>query len=66
MTDTLEKNHQGRYALSDGTYSTTGDDIEIKLDVDTWVKTKVHHNDEDYYLIDYPELAMEGLIARKP
>lgn len=64
--DTLSKNKQGRYALSDGTYFTTGDEIEIKIDFDYWVKTKVKHNLKDYYLKDFPSLKMQGLIARKP
>ncbi len=66
MSDTLTKNWQGRYSLSDGTYFTTGDDIEIKLDYNHWVKTEVKHNHKDYYLKDYPQLKMESLIARKP
>ncbi|MCM3603220.1 DUF5348 domain-containing protein [Robertmurraya korlensis] len=66
MTDTLSKNWQGRYSLSDGTYFTTGDDIEVKLDYNHWIKTEVKHNRKDYYLKDYPQLQMEGLIARKP
>lgn len=66
MSDILTKNHQGRYALSDGTYFTTGDDIEIKLDANRWIKTEVKHNLKDYYLKDFPELNMNRLIARKP
>ncbi|MEX3623681.1 DUF5348 domain-containing protein [Viridibacillus arvi] len=66
MSDTLSKNRQGRYSLSDGTYFTTGDDIEIKIDYNYWVKTEVKHNHQNYYLKDYPELNMVGLTARKP
>jgi len=64
--DILFKNKQGRYALSDGTYFTTGDEIEIKIDCNYWVKTQVKHNLKDYYLKDFPNLKMKGLIARKP
>ena len=63
MSGSLSKNWQGRYSLSDGTYFTTGDDIEIKLDLSHWVKTEVKHNHKDYYLKDFPQLNMEGLIA---
>lgn len=66
MSETLAKNWQGRYSLSDGTYFTTGDEIEIKLNYNHWVKTEVKHNYEDYYLEDFPQLNMNGLIARKP
>lgn len=65
LIGTLTKNHQGRYTLPDGHYFTTGDDIEIKLEL-TWIKTKVHHDLKDYYLVDYPSVSMEGLMARKP
>jgi Domain of unknown function (DUF5348) len=66
LSDILSKNSQGRYTLSDGTHFTTGDDIEIKLDYNHWVKTEIKHNLKDYYLKDYPDLSLEGLIARKP
>ncbi|WP_257964300.1 MULTISPECIES: DUF5348 domain-containing protein [Bacillus] len=59
------KNHQGRYALPNGDYFTTGDYIEFKLDHKQWIKTTVHHNHKDYYLVGFPNLKMEGLIARK-
>ncbi|MGD6840647.1 DUF5348 domain-containing protein [Bacillus thuringiensis] len=31
-----------------------------------WVKTRVHHDLKDYYLVNYPSVPMEGLMARKP
>lgn len=66
MSDTLSKNWQGRYSLSDGTYFTTNDEIEVKIDFDYWIKTVVMHNGTNYYLKDFPHLNMEGLIVRKP
>lgn len=65
MIGPLTKNHQGRYALPDGSYFTTGDDIEVKINLKQWVKTEVKHNHKDYYLSDFPGLKLEGLIARK-
>ncbi|MCP1161220.1 DUF5348 domain-containing protein [Bacillus infantis] len=51
--------------MPNGDYFTTGDYIEFKLDHKQWIKTTVHHNHKDYYLVGFPNLKMEGLIARK-
>lgn len=66
LNNTLTKNWQGRYELPDGTYFTTGDTIEFKYDFKHWIRTTVHHNLEDYYLVGFPDLKMDGLIVRKP
>lgn len=66
MSQVLAKNGQGRYGFSNGDYFTTGDAIEFKYDYKHWIKTTVHHNLKDYYLVGFPDIKMEGLIARKP
>lgn len=65
MNGTLTKNIQGRYTLPNGEYFTTGDAIEVKIELQ-WIKTRVHHNLKDYYLVDLPGIPMQGLLARKP
>lgn len=65
MISELTKNHQGRYTLPNGEYLTTDDDIMFKLK-ENWVTTRVHHDLTDYYLVDYPNVPMEGLTAKKP
>lgn len=72
-TGVLFKNDSGRYELSNGFYYTCGYDIEFLLDKDddynmyesdAWVKTRVEHDGEDYYLFGYKEISMQGLKAR--
>ncbi|MCF6094321.1 DUF5348 domain-containing protein [Microaerobacter geothermalis] len=65
----LFKNEAGRYALDEYTYFTCGSDIEVLIkDADGenyWVKTRVEHDGEDYYLVNFPQLSMLGLYVRK-
>ncbi len=61
----LSKNEQGRYALPNGEYFTTDDDIEAFIQ-DQWIKTTVDHNHEDYYLVGYPGISLQGLMAKYP
>lgn len=66
----LQKNRYGRYEL--GNYDfTSGSPIEVLIydehyEVDRWVKTRVEHNGEDYYLYDrsISKVPMQGLKAR--
>ncbi|MGG0738936.1 MULTISPECIES: DUF5348 domain-containing protein [Niallia] len=61
----LAKNDQGRYALPNGEYFTADDDIEALIK-EQWIKTTVHHNHDDYYLVGFADIPMEGLIAKYP
>lgn len=72
----LHKNSRGRYCLEDHEI-TSGCRIEILLSYtewnnDTsmdeiltmWKAVRVEHNGNDYYIVGYDELSMDGLTAR--
>lgn len=64
----LRKNENGRYEI-DGREFTSGESIEVLIsdpdfDETTWVKSRVEHNGEDYYLVGYEGVPMDGLMAR--
>lgn len=65
---TLKKNSRGRYETECREY-TSGSGIEVFVydDYDErehWVKTRVEHNGEDYYLVGYKTIPMQGLKVR--
>lgn len=65
----LRKNENGRYEI-DGREFTSGESIEVLIsdpdfDETTWVKSRVEHNGEDYYLVGYEGVPMGGLMARQ-
>jgi len=67
----LVKHYPGYYGI-DGTgeYMKNGQTIEVLLcskpgsDFQTWICTRVLELGDDYCLEDYPEVKMEGLLAR--
>lgn len=65
MEKKLYKNADGRYALSDYEYFTSGSAIELKL-CGQWVRTVIEHDGNDYYAVGLNGLVLEGLVARKP
>ncbi|GGA58944.1 hypothetical protein GCM10007416_35140 [Kroppenstedtia guangzhouensis] len=65
----LRKNENGRYEIGDREF-TSGESIEILIsdpgfDETVWVKSRVEHNGQDYYLMGYEEVPMDGLMARQ-
>ena len=65
----LRKNASGRYETGSGFYYCCGSPIEALVtdeyhDVPYWTRTTVEHNGEDYYLVGYKGLPMEGLRVR--
>ena len=68
-TGKLHKNESGRYELENGHYYTSGSSIEVLIsddyhEAEYWAKTRVEHNCEDYYLVGYKNISLDGLIAR--
>lgn len=66
----LRKNERGRYEIDDRFEFTSGQSIEVLIsdpdfDETAWVKTRVEHNGQDYYLVGYDEIPMAGLMARE-
>lgn len=77
----LHKAENGRYRARDGKgneweYSSgTGIEFLIKeeeldayggeIQVERWVASRVEHNGNDYYIVNWPDLNMKGLAVRK-
>ena len=66
---TLHRDENGEYRTEKGYCYRSGSLIEVLLQGDTnetpcWVQTKVEHDGEDYYLIGYDDIPMEGLCVR--
>lgn len=67
-TGYLNKNSRGRYESGDKEY-TSGSGIEVLIYDDfyektRWVKTRVEHNGEDYYLVGCRDISLQGLKVR--
>lgn len=67
-TGILHKNSRGRYEVGNKEF-TSGSGIEALFydnfyGKERWVKTSVEHNGEDYYLVGYKKIKMEGLKVR--
>lgn len=64
----LYKNSSGRYEYEKGNYFTSGCPIEFLNEEEgrdpSWIYSRVEHNGEDYYIIGYPEVRMNGLHVR--
>ena len=65
----LHRNNDGEYKTGQGHPYRSGSLIEVLLQDDThevpcWVLTKVEHDGEDYYLVGYEDIPMEGLNVR--
>ena len=68
-TSTLHKDESGEYRTERGYCYRSGSLIEVLLQEDPlkvpcWALTKVEHDGEDYYLIGYDDIPMEGLNVR--
>lgn len=68
-TGTLRRDENGEYRTEKGYCYRSGSLIEVFLpEVDGenpgWVQTKVEHDGEDYYLVGYDDIPMEGLRVR--
>lgn len=68
-TGTLHKDENGEYRTEKGYCYRSGSLIEALLQEDSheapcWVQTKVEHDGEDYYLMGYGDIPMEGLEVR--
>lgn len=65
----LHQNEGGEYVAGQGYPYRSGSLIEVLLQDDShevpcWTLTKVEHDGEDYYLVGYEEIPMEGLNVR--
>lgn len=68
-TGTLHKDENGEYRTGKGYCYRSGSLIEALLreephESPCWVQTKVEHDGEDYYLMGYEDIPMEGLEVR--
>ena len=61
----LYKNSDGRYAISENIWFTSGDSIEIYFG-GSWLLTRIEHNGRNYYAVDLQGIKLEGLQARMP
>nr|WP_304220245.1 DUF5348 domain-containing protein [Fredinandcohnia onubensis] len=66
----LFKNPIDRYAIGEDYCFTSGSLIEVLIydewdEKEKWVLTRVEHTDKDYYLYDYKNIPMQGLLARR-
>lgn len=66
---TLHRDENGEYRTEKGFRYRSGILIEVLLpeadgENPCWVQTKVEHDGEDYYLIGYDDIPMEGLHVR--
>ena len=66
----LYKNNRGRYEARDGSREyTSGSGIEALVyddynECNKWVSTRVEHDGQDYYLVGYKNVGMDGLKTR--
>ena len=65
----LRKGTAGKYRTAKGHYYDCHSNIEALVtdeyhDVPYWTRTTVEHNGEDYYLVGYKNLPMNGLRVR--
>ena len=65
----LRRDENGEYRTEKGYCYRSGSLIEVLLtEADSekpgWVQTKVEHDGEDYYLVGYDDIPMEGLNVR--
>ena len=65
----LHRDENGEYRTENGYSYRSGSLIEAFLQEDSqeapcWVQTKVEHDGEDYFLVGYGDIPMEGLRVR--
>ena len=65
----LYRDEDGKYKTGQGYSYRCGSLIEVSLQEDSgevpcWVLTKVEHDGEDYYLVGYEDIPMDGLCVR--
>ncbi|GGH41151.1 hypothetical protein GCM10008014_00500 [Paenibacillus silvae] len=62
----LLKGNNGRYSLG-GIEFSSGSGIEFlndQCEFPRWVSSRFEHNGNDYYIVNYPELRLQGLLVR--
>lgn len=62
----LSKGDNGRYSLG-GIEFSSGSGIEFlndQCEFPRWVASRFEHNGDDYYIVNYPELRLQGLLVR--
>lgn len=69
FTGTLFQNSSGKYELKNGHYYSSGSNIEVLISDDYrelpyWVRSRVEHEGDDYYIVGYKDTSLEGLTAR--
>ena len=65
----LHQSEDGEYVTGQGYRYRSGSLIEVLLQDDSqefpcWVLTKVEHDEEEYYLVGYEDISMEGMNVR--
>ena len=69
-TSRLWKNGRGQYESTNGHCFYAGSDIEVlvpfkyEADKSYWLRTRLQHDGKDYYLAEYPDLPLVGLLVR--
>lgn len=69
-TGILSRRPDGRYGTEDGYYYTSGSQIEALVDNPAsgdpaqWIMSSVEY-DDDYYIVGYREIKLEGLTVRR-
>lgn len=61
----LYKNSDGRYAISENIWFTSGDSIEIYFG-GSWLLTRIEHNAKGYYAVGLPGISLDKMKARLP
>lgn len=65
----LHRNSLGKYETAQGHVYRCGSPIEALVsddrhDVPYWTRTRVEHDGEDYYLVGYRDVSLNGLVIR--
>jgi hypothetical protein len=69
FTGTLSRNSGGKYELKNGHYYSSGNNIEALINDDDreypyWIRSRVEHDGEDYYIVGFKDASLEGLTVR--
>ena len=69
FTGTLFRNSRGKYELKNGHYYSCGSNIEALVSDDCrespyWIRSRVEHDGDDYYIVGCKDTSLEGLTAR--
>lgn len=69
FTGILFQNSSGKYELKNGHYYSSGSNIEVLISDDYrelpyWVRSRVEYDGDDYYIVGFKDISLEGLTAR--